>query len=551
MIRLSKFLCKCSLMVLVPVVANAAGTYYTGGYQSPQMRYQSSAFSNRTVTRSTAGVSPYNQARYNSAGYGMSYANRYAQNTRMNQQANTQQMQNQIAPVAASTSGGLRVDAGVSYKTGMWQFEMNSARSILHYDNLSWGVFDVSAGYDFNVGNTAMVLDAGLEYGVQLGESTMIDDDITNGGFVTAEWPDSNGQQGAYSQVAHSLSIGTSKSGDMLGLRAGIGLKDFFTWGRVKVTPSIGWRHLKYSVDTSDNYGLKIDTMDIAGWVPSEKDNRLPCSVGGGMTQCWPFLAFLNSNGVYTPGIFEKIYGDPYQGEDGELYQDLVAVGVPIDAVNGDWVDTLDTFYFHQSNVSHSYEVTWSGPYFALDMLYDINTNNAVTARLELGLPMYDATADQPYRPEWQHPKSIQDESGIGSAIHFGMGANWRTALTDKVSLTLGVTYDYYNVSGADANTYLDAEYWEEIYDTVLTTYEEAPYLLFSSLPESFRFDDAAAAKDAMLNGFDYGGKIYKPDATAVYVTEVRSTGWKDTVKDEIDSFFRSLGIRVGLNIKF
>lgn len=538
--RLSRFLCGASMFVLVPVAVNAAGTYYTGNYQSPQAaRYQSSAFSNNTVTRSTAGVSSYNQARYNSAGYN-TYANRYGQNARAVNQVGQQPAKQ--AQAASQTTGGLRVDAGLSYKTGMWQFDMNSAGSKLHYDNLTWGVFDVNAVYDFYVGSSVLTLDAGLEYGMQLGESTMIDDDITNGGYLVAEWPDATGEDVGYRQIGHALSIGTSDGGDMLGLHAGIGLKDFFTWGRVKVTPSIGWRHLKYSLDTSNNYGLKIDTMDIIGWTQSNSDNRLPCVTADGMTQCWPFLAFMNSQGAYTPGVFEKI------DLDGDGYADVV--GVPLDTANGDWVDSLDTFYFNQSDISHSYEVTWSGPYFALDMLYDINATNSVTAHVELGLPSYNATADQPYRIEWQHPKSIEDEAGLGQAIHFGAGAQWRTALTDKVSLSLGVTYDYYSVSGADANTYLDAAYWENMYDTILATYIEAPEYLFPTLP-GLSFASAAEAEKAMLEGFEYDGYYYSADVTALYIAQARSNGWKDTVKDEIDSFFKSLGIRVGLNIKF
>lgn len=534
MTKLSKFLCKCSLLVLMPVAANAAGTYYTGGYQSPQNRYNSSAFSNsnNTAGRSTAGVSSYNQARYNSAGYNTagysSYTNRYTQNTRTASQGRgAQQVQPQAIKAANSSVGGFRVDAGLSYKTGMWQFDMNNAGSVLRYDDLTWGVFDINAVYDFMAGNTAVTIDAGLEYGVQMGAGSMIDDDITNGGFVVTEWVDDTDANKTYLQYGHSLSKGESKDGDMLGLRAGIGLKDFFNWGKVKVTPSIGWRHLKYKLDTSNNYGLKIDTV--------EGNNS--CVTDGGMTQCWPAIAFfkvLNPGAAdayvqYTFGQFE------YIDINGDSYADVI--GVPLDTVNGDYVDTLDSFYFHQSDISHSYEVTWSGPYLALDMLYDINANNAITGRVELGLPMYSATADQPYRQEWQHPKSIEDEGGFGKAFHLGLVANWRTALTDKVSLSLGVTYDYYSVGGADASTYLNSSYYQAYYDALLAAYEA-----------EFGTD---YAEDYMLNGFIKDGVQYGPDPEATYINQVRSNGWKDTVKDEIDSFFKSLGVRVGLNIRF
>ena len=538
---LTKILCGASFLVLGPVAANAAGTYYTGNYQSPQVaRYNNSSAVTGTMA---SGISPYNQARYNAAGYS-SYANtnRYAAGSRVNSQARQSSASTQGVQKSAVAGNGFHLDAGMSYKTGMWQFEMKNAGSKLHYDNLAWGVLDVNGGYDFMVGKTPITINAGLEYGIQMGESTMIDDDISNGGYIAAEWWNADGTAVAYTQYGNALSVGTSKDGDMLGIRGEIGLKDFFTWGRVKVTPSIGWRHFKYKLETTDNYGLKVDTMGINGWTQSDSDNRLPCFSSDGMTQCWPFLAFLNAQGQYTPGVFEKI------DLDGDGYTDVV--GIPLANANGDWIDSLDTFYFHQNNMSHSYEVTWSGPYLALDMLYDINVNNSVSARVELGLPGYNATADQPYRTEWQHPKSIEDDAGIGSAFHMGLGAQWRTALTDKVSLSIGVTYDYYSVGGADATTYLNPTYWQEMYDTILKTYVEDPSLLFPSLP-GLTFADAAQAEQAMLYSFEYNGKIYSADPTAVYISDVKANGWKDTVSDEIESFFKSLGVRVGITAKF
>ena len=44
---LSKLFLNCSLFALLPVVANAAGTYYTGGYQSPQTRYAQKSYTQR------------------------------------------------------------------------------------------------------------------------------------------------------------------------------------------------------------------------------------------------------------------------------------------------------------------------------------------------------------------------------------------------------------------------------------------------------------------------------------------------------------------------
>lgn len=526
--KLSRMLCCTSLVVLVPFVVNAAGTYYNGTYQSPQVtRYNTGTNSGYAAGRTT-GASSYGQARYN-AGYS-SYSNagsstrtavgQRSVNTKT-RTANVAQ-QTKTANAAETVEQGFWLGAGLSRKSGMWQFEMKQAGSKLHYDNLEWNVLDVRAGYDFKLGNTNVSIAAGLDYGMQAGESTMVDDDITSGGYVAQEWFDDAGKL-IQTQYGHALSIGTSKSGDMLGFNAEIGLKDFFKWGRVKFTPSIGWRHFTYNLETTNNYGLKIDTLD----------NNNSCVVDGNMEQCWPAFAFFtikqDEAGKYPQYEFVNF---EYIDLNGDGISDVA--GMP---VTGTYADTLDTFYFHQSDVSHSYEVTWSGPYFALDMLYDINQNNKVTGRVELGLPSYAATADQPYRIEWQHPKSIEDKSGLGGAFHLGLGANWHTAITDRVALSIGVTYDYYSVADADASTYLNPEYWTEVYNGILAEYDAA----FG--PEN--------GENYMLNGFESGGVEYAPDGTALYINEIRNNGWKDTVDSEIESFFKSLGVRVGLTARF
>lgn len=144
----------------------------------------------------------------------------------------------------------------------------------------------------------------------------------------------------------------------------------------------------------------------------------------------------------------------------------------------------------------------------ALDMVYDITKDDALNAHLELGLPIYKVTADQPYRPDWQHPKSLEDKGGLGDAYHFGFGANWLHALSDSVMLTLGMTFDYYSVSGADATTYFNSGYYMAAYDSV------------------------------------------DPDVQAA-IDDLARAGWKDTASGEIDSVYKSMGMRLGIQAKF
>ena len=80
---LSKLFLNCSIFALLPVVANAAGTYYTGGYQSPQTRYGQNSYSQRNANNaySSQGMSAYTRNQYANAGYSnVGRTNQYQQN---------------------------------------------------------------------------------------------------------------------------------------------------------------------------------------------------------------------------------------------------------------------------------------------------------------------------------------------------------------------------------------------------------------------------------------------------------------------------------------
>lgn len=520
---LPRFLFKCSALLMVPVAANAAGTYYTGNYQSPQSRYSQQSYSQRakTTSYSQQGVSAYSRNQYANAGY---MTGRAAQNAAQQRQS-TQQNR------AAIQTGnqGFWLGGGLSRQTSMWQFEMKESESILHYDNVDWNVLDIKGGYKFAAGNTPMQIDAGFKFGMQAGESTMVDDDITNGGYFVTEWVDGNVCEQVDSdgncirykhlgnQMGNSLSIGTSKDGSMMEFNAGIGLTDFFRWGNLKVTPSVGWRYLKYKLETHNNHGLAVDTYTGQGGCYSVD--------GSDEIQCDPVVIFYfyDAHGHLNQYLATRSDTD---GDGVINFNDEIKI--PTDA-SYEFVNAGGTYYYGQPGISHSYEVAWSGPYFALDMLYDINQNNAVNAYLELGLPSYKATGDQPYRFDWKHPKSVEDTAGVGSAFHLGMGANWTTAITDTVAFSLGVTYDYYNVSGADAKTYLNDTYYMGIYNDLLGQWEAAGF-----------------TEADMINP-----KTGDPIALNIIKLEQDCPGWVCSADGEIESFYKSLGVRIGINAKF
>ncbi len=490
MMKMPKFLLRASLVAFAPIAANAAGTYYTGNYQSPQTRYANQSYASRGTTTQTRG--------YNNSGnssYAAYSATRPVVGTRTTQ---TTVARNTTTPVVTTSTSksGFWADAEISHQMAQWQFEMKSTGSILHYDNVGWNVLDLHGGYAFNAGNTKMQVDAGFQYGMQSGDSTMVDDDITNGGYSSGDF--TNDGTTIKSLYGHALSIGKSDGGNMYGFNVGFGLTDFMKFGNMKITPSLGYRYFKYKLETKNNYGLMVDNIE--------------CYENNGETRCFPVVRFIGSG------------TDSYLSMTSPKSDGLI--DIPSGATK---IDTMGTFYYSQSGTSHSYETEWSGPYIALDMDYMINANNSVNGRVELGLPGYTSTGDQPYRFDWAHPKSVEDSAGIGSAFHLGMGANWMTALTNTVSLTLGLTYDYYTVSDAESKTYLNGNYYQTAYDTILAAWV------------------ANGKTEAEMLNRETG------DADAIYINDLKSEcpGWVCKTDNEIKSFYKSMGIRVGINAKF
>lgn len=540
--KIPQFLLRCSVLAFAPVAVCNAASYYNGNNYQQQSNYnQGYANTNRNMGQggyNNAGYnnnynSGYNNSRYNnnySNGYSNNYNNnngggnsysatsmQYSQRTREVGQMPQSQRQNNTGGQALNVTSdgrknGFFVGGGITHEMAMWKFDMNASGSSLHYDNLSWNVLDLKGGYVFDAGSTKLVVDAGFRYGMQNGETSMIDDDVTNGGYLSTIWcedVDENGNCVGYigDQVGHALSIGTSDGGNMMGFNLGLGMPDLISWGKVRFTPSVGYRYFKYKLETKSNYGLAVDTAACV---------QVP---GSDEIQCNPAVIIHYSDGT------EAILWDPVRLGETEYW----ATGSGGSSGTADGVSTADTYYYKQPGTSHSYEVDWSGPYLALDMDYTINQYNMVNGRVELGLPAYTATGDQPYRFDWAHPKSVEDTGGFGDAFHLGLGASWQTALTDSVMLSVGLTYDYYTLSGGEAKTYLSQEYYSELYNDRLQIWQ-----------------NAGKTESDMLNS-QTGDEV----ALNIKQLEYECPGWVCTTSSEIESLYKSMGIRVGINATF
>ncbi len=495
--RFSLSLLSVSIFAMMPVIAGAAGTYYNGNTYQNSQRYGSGG------------------GYYNSYGAG-----RYGQTQTVTSRNTMTRVTKKSATQQRSTSAkkGFQIGASLIHEFANWDIEMDKAGSKLRYDGVAWNVLSADGVYYFDT-STPMQLNFGARYGKQFGETAMSDDDITNGAY---------GSVSAYGGTVdgYAMSLGTSRDGTQMGFNVGLGLTDFFTVGRVKMTPSVGYRYFKHKLVTKNNSGLAMDVY------------RDFCeSVGGGdESQCPPFVGlypFYDSEGnvIYNGTV-------PYYVVfNGGLYEvaDLINNLNSVPGANKAYLNLGDSYYYAQPGISHEYETEWYGPYVALDMEYAINNTNNVTAGIELGLPMYDSKGNQPYRVDWAHPISVEDKGGFGDAYHLGLNAAWSTAITDSTMFTFGVTYDYYNAKKADATTYLNSAYYEEIYNSWKETYD----IYADKIANNITLTDAQKAE-------------YNIAAANVADLEpLRNAGWKQESKDEIKSIYSSMGIRMGINVKF
>ena len=413
---------------------------------------------------------------------------------------------------------GFSLGVNATHEFADWGFKMKNAGSYLHYDDLRWNVFSADGVYYF--GNSIpMQISVGAKYGMQFGDSPMVDDDISAEKLWTAEYVEVSG---VGTEVvlfgSPAMSVGTSSGGKQMGFNAAFGLTDVFSVGRMKITPSVGYRYFKYELETKNNYGLMVDVVN--------SDTFVNCvEVSGGEIQCSPYVGFANDLGVVGgfAGFATDSSGNILLNPNGSyvIYNDTTA----------NQLDLGDTYYYEQKGVSHKYTTEWAGPYVALDMNYEINDNNSVVAGVEFGLPVYDSKGDQPYRIDWAHPTSVEDKGEFGDAYHVGFNAAWTTKITNSVGFTLGLTYDYYKVSGATATTYINKSYYEDIVDSIDSYID---YLVDQGAAA-----DVIAAYQSSLN-----------DAQDV-VDYYSSMGWKAESHSEIESIYKSMGIRAGLEIKF
>jgi len=489
LLKMKKIFLSMSLVAL-SIASVSANTFFTGQNQSPQTMRTPTGPSPMAMPQQQLNPWQHHAPAWQQQQQRQPQPQQWMPGQPGQQRTFQQQQPRQQQP--AQSEYGFSVSAGLSYQTSSWHFDMNRAGSILEWNNVDWAVVDLGGAYRFNVNGMSMAVDIGLRFGTQIGETSMIDDDITNGGNfhfnLCVAGVDNcppflpNGQQNPDhigSVVQDGMSIGRSSGNSMFGYHIGLSFPGNFQIGNARITPSVGWRHTNFNFTTRNNNGIILTTGLCE---PGTRDEIF----------CDPYIVFWPDDGGSPTLIIDGPFGSPVNGE----------------------MEVDGSFFFHQPGTSHDYDVTWAGPFVALGIEYQINHNNIIEGRIEIGFPGYDAVGNQPYRIDWRRNDPLRDRAGIFGAMHIGLGANWLTRVSDNIMLSLGMTYDHFTVSDADTTTHLNSQYWldwrewgvdnnrQDIIDRVDTLMEDCP-------------------------------------------------NWVCRFDSEVNSWYRSFGLRVGLNARF
>jgi hypothetical protein len=118
------------------------------------------------------------------------------------------------------------------------------------------------------------------------------------------------------------------------------------------------------------------------------------------------------------------------------------------------------------------------------------------------------------------------------------LGANWAHAITDTVMLSLGMTFDYYNVGKADATSYLNPDYYTtRYYDPAVAENNSLVAHYGNSNYQTWDSDDMNTYLDNL--------------ETIETIDALMASGWQQKSGGEIESIYKSMGIRLGLKAKF
>lgn len=237
-----------------------------------------------------------------------------------------------------------------------FQFDMNSAGSIVSWDDMTWSTFGADFGYKSKT--STFGFSAGYHHGTS-SSGTGTDDDLHNGGGLTEVCTDSS--------CSNTTAIGflSISVGDVSGTKddayAKFSLNDFWKNDSLTFSPNVGYRYFQHRLKIKDSYVMQIYAQEIS--INSDGNPYLDSS---GSTEI---------NGIVygTTHDYKTTWSGPFIGFDiknqftsGGFFSLGAEFGLPTYKGEGDWpnrTDLADPGFEDSGKFGDSYHVGLSMNY--------------------------------------------------------------------------------------------------------------------------------------------------------------------------------------------
>ena len=98
--------------------------------------------------------------------------------------------------------------------------------------------------------------------------------------------------------------------------------------------------------------------------------------------------------------------------------------------------------------VTHIYDVSWTGPFAALNLERKISDRDELNLYIEYFIPKYKVWGDWPNRSDWAHNPSFYDKGGSASA--WLVDFNYKYRFKENLYAGIGAYFDYIENKNAD-----------------------------------------------------------------------------------------------------
>jgi hypothetical protein len=337
-------------------------------------------------------------------------------------------------------------DIDVQYKYGIAQFffEMQVG-SILNWDEITAKETLFTVSRDFMYKNRQYVVMATFGTGSASTTRTS-DDDVHN--------------------ELHVFSLGRG-SADLSTYSIALGLRNIYRLAGFDLTPFVGYKKRHQGFKMGEHYRPSPFFLEKA-CVDDGNKGCLPIDLNAaGINQIYVYAVgadgrpdnSIDVSGYMTIPGDQLYYGMQIAGGDFCWYApDNQEVCLKASTSYDGYPDNLINAFYGASQAdylkgtTHIYPVDWTGPFVAANLERMLSPKETFNIYAELFFPTYRAEGTWPGREELQQYPSFVDTGGSSLGIQLDM--KYKYKIYQNVDLSLGGSFEYYQVKDADTTTY-------------------------------------------------------------------------------------------------